>query len=195
MAKAMAQNYGTQEIIGKPGALWGPLPIPMKGRVTVKVTGDILLATTTSGMTKQTLRVRIKNIDNIEIQEAPKYFLLIIGGMFALSGGLGLLGAIVSLFLSFDFLQFILAVVINLIFLVPSILLILYATNNKSRLMTFRTPCAVLPVFLTMETGIYEQFGNNVLGLARQLNMLSSPTTARKPQVSQASQNQPIRKP
>ncbi|MEA5453051.1 hypothetical protein VB780_31055 [Leptolyngbya sp. CCNP1308] len=186
MGKTLSQStMSNNEISGKPGALWGPLPIPMRGRTSAKVVGDILQATVTNGAAKQIIKVRVQNIDNVEFQEAPNYFLLVLGYFLALLGGLGILSALLRMVNYFGLISFISSVIGSLIFLVPGILIILYARKNKSKLMTFRTPCCVIPIFFTADIGMYEQFGNNVLLLARQLNSPVSPQAQKRPQPAQ----------
>jgi hypothetical protein len=86
-------NPSITEITGKPGSVWGSLPIPMSGKIIVKITGDTLQATLSNGLAQTVTRLRTQNLDTVEIMEAPNYFFLSLGGLLALIGILGCLSA------------------------------------------------------------------------------------------------------
>lgn len=160
-------NPNIIEVTGKPGAVWGAFPIPLRGEITLKIAGDVIQASLVNGLSKTTTRIRAQNIDTVETMEAPNYFLLALGGFLTFVGGIGILGALTS---GHGFGGIFFLLLLYSLFAGGGVLLVRYTLNNKYRLLTFRSPCCTIPIFMTKPSDSYQQFSNNVLILARQLN-------------------------
>jgi hypothetical protein len=138
--------------------MWGNVLIPTSGTVTVKITGDILQATVKSGLETKDSWTRIQNVDSVEIAEAPLYIAIGIGAVLCLAGLGSFAGG------SFD------GSVMGFILLACGITCIVYAFMNKRRLLAIHSFRNTIPVFMTKPSEGYQQFGANVMAIARQLN-------------------------
>ncbi|BAY41321.1 hypothetical protein NIES2111_57170 (plasmid) [Nostoc sp. NIES-2111] len=154
----MRSNQPLPEITGKPAQVWGNILIPGKGQMTVKVTSDTLQGTFKTYLEKKDTWIRIQNIDSVEIQEAPIYALLGLGGaciFFAL-------GLVAHSFLG------------GLIIIALGVALILYAITNKNRYLAIHSHRNSIIIFMTKPPEVYQQFATGVLALSRKLNTPSS---------------------
>lgn len=153
----MQLNRRITEVTGKPGKVWGNVFVPAQGVIIVKIVGDVLQASVKSGMEKSDSWIRIQNIDSVEIAETPEYALLVLGIFVALTG----LGIAPS------------SGLLGILILLVGVIVIVYSFINKRRLLSIYSLRQTIPVFITHKPSSYQQFAENVLEIAHQLNTLS----------------------
>lgn len=161
----MQSNQRVMEISGRPGKVWGSMFIPASGNITVKIAGDLVQSTLTSGVEKTESWVRIQNVDSVEMSECPEYVLLSLG-IFLVLFALGMIGS---------------SPLFGLLFLVGGIVCIVYAFINKRRLMTIYSLRYTIPVFMTKPPMSYKQFAEHVMAIARHLNAFPTMPQVNRP--------------
>lgn len=150
----MQTNQRVIEITGAPAQTWGNVLIPLKGTITVKITGDTLQVTIKTGLEKRESWTRIQNVDSIEILEAPIYALLSFG-CFLIFIGLGTMNS---------------SFIIGLLFVFGGAAMIAFAIKSKRRYLAIYSYRSTIAVFMKKSSDNYQQFAMNVLAIARHLN-------------------------
>lgn len=166
----MQINQNIIEVTGAAAQVWGNVLIPGKGKMSLKIMGDILYCTHKSGLEKKDSWTRIQNIDCVEIMEAPVYLLLGIGAFLCFSGLGGIFG--------FD--------IFRLILFIAGVLLIIYALLNKRRYLAIMSNRNTIAIFMTKSPEFYQQFSMNLLMIARQLNAPNIQNKTVRPQQNRA---------
>lgn len=155
-----------QEITGRPAKLvnngFGSFVFPASGVVTLKISGDLLLATSKGLFDKRESWTRLQNIDSVELVESPLWEVLMLGVpllLLALSmiatGGLNSLG---------------------LFLLIMGIACIVLFLQYRRRYLGIYSHRNMIPVFLTKPPEMYQQFAVNVMAIARHLNTPPRPS-------------------
>jgi hypothetical protein len=151
----MQSNQRVTEVVGKPGKTWGNVIVPASGTISLQITRDLIQATIKNGFEKTTSWTRIQNIDSVEIAESPNYLLFAIGIPVAIMG----LGGLAN-----D------SAILGLVFLAIGIACIVFAIKEKRRLLVIHSFRYTVPIFMTKPPDVYQQFGQHVMVMARQLN-------------------------
>lgn len=90
-----------REMTGRPGQSWGYIVIPARGKVTMRIRGDVLdtTITTTYGLENRHLMTRIQRIETVEMIEGRLWWLLGIGIPLLFFFFLGLIPIVLFFFL------------------------------------------------------------------------------------------------